>query len=197
MQRLLLPFLLVAITSVTHAQRPSWVIQETEKNGQWTIESNDILYIYASVNGKVLYGDRLRLTMNGSKDRCRNAVLGMSWYIGSDESNLTDDLEGTVIALEAFGDEVKAKIMFVTEHSDGEKVAWLNIIRTDTAEMEDLLGFMNEYSDRLEMTIKPTSSFRADQIFPVLTNSWTLEGSMKAFGRAKRLCERLVEDTFI
>ena len=195
--RLLLPFLLVAITSITHAQGPSWVIQETEKNGQWTIESNDILYIYASVNGQVLYGDRLRLTMNGSKDRCRNAVLGMSWYIGSDESNLTDDLEGTVIALEAFGDEVKAKIMFVTEHSDGEKVAWLNIIRTDTAEMEDLLGFMNEHSDRLEMTIKPTNSFRADQIFPVLTNSWTLQGSLEAFGRAKRLCERIVEDTII
>jgi PHP family Zn ribbon phosphoesterase len=121
----------------------------------------------------------------------------MSWYIGSDESNLTDGLEGTVITLEAFGDEVEAKIMLITEHADGEKIAWLNLARTETAEMEELLGFMNEYSNRLEMTIKPTKSFRADQIFPVLNNSWTLEGSMEAFQRAKRLCKRIVEDTII
>ena len=197
MLRLLLPFLLVAITSVSHAQEPSWVIKETQRNGQWTIRSNDILYIYASVNGQVLYGDRLRLTMSGSEDRCRNAVLGMSWYIGSDESNLTDGLEGTVITLEAFGDEVEAKIMLITEHADGEKIAWLNLARTETAEMEELLGFMNEYSNRLDMTIKPTKSFRADQIFPVLNNSWTLEGSMEAFQRAQRLCKRIVEDTII
>ena len=180
MLRLLLPFLLVAITSVSHAQEPSWVIKETQRNGQWTIRSNDILYIYASVNGQVLYGDRLRLTMSGS-----------------DESNLTENLEGTVITLEAFGDEVEAKIMLITEHADGEKVAWLNLARKETAEMEELLGFMNEYSNRLEMAIKPTKSFRADQIFPVLNNSWTLDGSIEAFQRAKRLCERIVEDTII
>ena len=186
--------LLFFVSLTTHSQ-VSWVMQERERPDSWTISSNEYGYIYARVNGQVIFGDGLRLTLNGKTDRCENAVLGTSWYIGPDPSNLANDLEDTVITVEAFGGEIEALIALVTEHGKGEKVAWVNIIKTDTADMEDVLGVMNEEFDTVEMTIKPTKSFRADKIFPSLRNSWSLEGSMEAFGRARQLCKRMIEDT--
>ena len=186
--------LLFFVSLTTHSQA-SWVMQERERPDSWTISSNEYGYIYARVNGQVIFGDGLRLTLNGKTDRCENAVLGTSWYIGPDPSNLANDLEDTVITVEAFGGEIEALIALVTEHGKGEKVAWVNIIKTDTADMEDVLGVMNEEFDTVEMTIKPTKSFRADKIFPSLRNSWSLEGSMEAFGRARQLCKRMIEDT--
>ena len=186
--------LLFFVSLTTHSQ-VSWVMQERESPNSWTISSNEYGYFYARVNGQVIFGDGLRLTLNGKTDRCENAVLGTSWYIGPDPSNLANDLEDTVITVEAFGGEIEALIALVTEHGKGEKVAWVNIIKTDTADMEDVLGVMNEEFDTVEMTIKPTKSFRADKIFPSLRNSWSLEGSMEAFGRARQLCKRMIEDT--
>jgi len=172
-------------------------MQERERPDSWTISSNEYGYIYARVNGQVIFGDRLRLTLNGKTDGCENAVLGTSWYIGPDEANLASDLEDTSITLEAFGGEIEAWVMLVMEYGKGEKVAFVNIMRTDTAEMAEFLDVMNQEYDTVEMAIKPTRSFRADKIFPSLSNSWSLEGSMEAFERARQLCEMMVEDTLL
>ena len=187
---------LLLLFSVTTHSQVSWVMQERERTDRWTIQSNEFGYIYARVNGQVVFGDRLRLTLNSKKDRCENAILGTSWYIGPDEANLANDLEDTSITLEAFGGEIEARIVLVTEHGKGEKVAWVNIIKTDTAEMEDVLGVMNEEFNTVEMTIKPTKSFKPDKIFHSLSNSWSLTGSMEAFGKARQLCKRMMEDSF-
>ncbi len=187
--------LLFFVSLTTHSQ-VSWVMQERERPDSWTISSNEYGYIYARVNGQVIYGDGLRLTLNGKTDRCENAVLGTSWYIGLDPSNLANDLEDTSITLEAFGGEIEAWVMLVTEHGRGEKVAYVNIMRTDTAQMAEFLDVMNQEYDTVEMAIKPTESFRADKIFPSLRNSWSLDGSLEAFGKARQLCKRMVEDSF-
>ena len=172
-------------------------MQERQRPNSWTIASNESGYVYASVNGQVIFNDGLRLTLNGKKDQCENAVLGTSWYIGLDPSNLANDLEDTSITLEAFGGEIEAWVMLVTEHGKGEKVAYVNIMRTDTAQMAEFLDVMNQEYDTVEMAIKPTESFRADKIFPSLRNSWSLDGSMEAFERSRQLCKRMVEDIFL
>ena len=171
-------------------------MQEREKEDQWTVQSNEYGYIYTRVNGQVISENRLRLTLNGKTDGCENAVLGTSWYIGSDEANLANDLEDTSITLEAFGGEIEAWVMLVTEHGKGEKVAYVNIMRTDTAQMAEFVDVMNQEYETVEMAIKPTKSFRADKIFPSLRNSWSLDGSLEAFGKARELCKRMVEDSF-
>ena len=94
-------------------------MQERESPDSWTISSNEYGYIYARVNGQVIFGDGLRLTLNGKTDRCENAVLGTSWYIGPDPSNLANDREDAVITVEAFGGEIEALIALVTEHGKG------------------------------------------------------------------------------
>ena len=188
--------LLFFVSLTTHSQ-VSWVMQEREKEDQWTVQSNEYGNIYTRVNGQVIFGDGLRLTLNGKTDGCENAVLGTSWYIGSDEANLANDLEDTSITLEAFGGEIEAWVMLVMEYGKGEKVAFVNIMRTDTAEMAEFLDVMNQEYDTVEMAIKPTESFRADKIFPSLRNSWSLDGSMEAFERSRQLCKRMVEDTII
>ena len=186
--------LLFFVSLTTHSQI-SWVMQERQRPDSWTIASNESGYVYASVNGQVIYNDGLRLTLNGKKDQCENAVLGTSWYIGLDPSNLTNGLEDKWITLEAFGGEIAALLVLVIEHGKGEKVAYVNIMRSDTAQMAEFLDVMNHDYDTVEMTIKPTKSFRADQIFPSLRNSWSLDGSREAFGKARELCKRMVEDS--
>ena len=186
--------LLFFVSLTTHSQ-VSWVMQERQRPDSWTIASNEHGYVYASVNGQVIYNDGLRLTLNGKKDQCENAVLGTSWYIGLDPSNLANGLEDKWITLEAFGGEIAALLVLVIEHGKGEKVAYVNIMRSDTAQMAEFLDVMNQEYDTVEMAIKPTKSFRADKIFPSLSNSWSLEGSMEAFGRARQLCRRMSEDT--
>ena len=188
--------LLFFVSLTTHSQ-VSWVMQERQRPDSWTIASNEYGYVYASVNGQVIYNDGLRLTLNGKKDQCENAVLGTSWYIGLDPSNLANGLEDKWITLEAFGGEIAALLVLVIEHGKGEKVAYVNIMRSDTAQMAEFLDVMNHDYDTLEMAIKPTESFRADKIFPSLRNSWSLDGSLEAFGKAKQLCERMVEDSFL
>ena len=186
--------LLFFVSLTTHSQ-VSWVMQERQRLNSWTIASNESGYVYASVNGQVIYNDGLRLTLNGKKDQCENAVLGTSWYIGLDPSNLANGLEDTWITLEAFGGEIAALLVLVIEHGKGEKVAYVNIMRSDTAQMAEFLDVMNHDYDTVEMAIKPTKSFRADQIFPSLRNSWSLDGSREAFGKARELCKRMVEDS--
>ena len=186
--------LLFFVSLTTHSQ-VSWVMQERQRPDSSTIASNDYGYVYASVNGQVIYNDGLRLTLNGKKDQCENAVLGTSWYIGLDPSNLANDLEDKWITLEAFGGEIAALLVLVIEHGKGEKVAYVNIMRSDTAQMAEFLDVMNHDYDTVEMAIKPTKSFRADQIFPSLRNSWSLDGSREAFGKARELCKRMVEDS--
>ena len=186
--------LLFFVSLTTHSQ-VSWVMQERQRPNSWTIASNESGYVYASVNGQVIYNDGLRLTLNGKKDQCENAVLGTSWYIGLDPSNLANGLEDKWITLEAFGGEISALLVLVIEHGKGEKVAYVNIMRSDTAQMAEFLDVMNHDYDTVEMTIKPTKSFRADQIFPSLRNSWSLDGSREAFGKARELCKRMVEDS--
>ena len=186
--------LLFFVSLTTHSQ-VSWVMQERQRPNSWTIASNESGYVYASVNGQVIYNDGLRLTLNGKKDQCENAVLGTSWYIGLDPSNLANGLEDKWITLEAFGGEISALLVLVIEHGRGEKVAYVNIMRSDTAQMAEFLDVMNHDYDTVEMAIKPTKSFRADQIFPSLRNSWSLDGSREAFGKARELCKRMVEDT--
>ena len=186
--------LLFFVSLTTHSQ-VSWVMQERQRPDSWTIASNEYGYVYASVNGQVIYNDGLRLTLNGKKDQCENAVLGTSWYIGLDPSNLANGLEDKWITLEAFGGEISALLVLVIEHGKGEKVAYVNIMRSDTAQMAEFLDVMNHDYDTVEMTIKPTKSFRADQIFPSLRNSWSLDGSREAFGKARELCKRMVEDS--
>ena len=186
--------LLFFVSLTTHSQ-VSWVMQERQRPDSWTIASNEYGYVYASVNGQVIYNDGLRLTLNGKKDQCENAVLGTSWYIGLDPSNLANGLEDKWITLEAFGGEIAALLVLVIEHGKGEKVAYVNIMRSDTAQMAEFLDVMNHDYDTVEMTIKPTKSFRADQIFPSLRNSWSLDGSREAFGKARELCKRMVEDS--
>ena len=186
--------LLFFVSLTTHSQ-VSWVMQERQRPDSWTIASNEYGYVYASVNGQVIYNDGLRLTLNGKKDQCENAVLGTSWYIGLDPSNLANGLEDKWITLEAFGGEIAALLVLVIEHGKGEKVAYVNIMRSDTAQMAEFLDVMNHDYDTVEMAIKPTKSFRADQIFPSLRNSWSLDGSREAFGKARELCKRMVEDT--
>ncbi len=186
--------LLFFVSLTTHSQ-VSWVMQERQRPNSWTIASNESGYVYASVNGQVIYNDGLRLTLNGKKDQCENAVLGTSWYIGLDPSNLANGLEDKWITLEAFGGEIAALLVLVIEHGKGEKVAYVNIMRSDTAQMAEFLDVMNHDYDTVEMAIKPTKSFRADQIFPSLRNSWSLDGSREAFGKARELCKRMVEDS--
>ena len=186
--------LLFFVSLTTHSQ-VSWVMQERQRPNSWTIASNESGYVYASVNGQVIYNDGLRLTLNGKKDQCENAVLGTSWYIGLDPSNLANGLEDKWITLEAFGGEISALLVLVIEHGKGEKVAYVNIMRSDTAQMAEFLDVMNHDYDTVEMAIKPTKSFRADQIFPSLRNSWSLDGSREAFGKARELCKRMVEDS--
>ena len=186
--------LLFFVSLTTHSQ-VSWVMQERQRPNSWTIASNESGYVYASVNGQVIYNDGLRLTLNGKKDQCENAVLSTSWYIGLDPSNLANGLEDKWITLEAFGGEIAALLVLVIEHGKGEKVAYVNIMRSDTAQMAEFLDVMNHDYDTVEMAIKPTKSFRADQIFPSLRNSWSLDGSREAFGKARELCKRMVEDS--
>ena len=186
--------LLFFVSLTTHSQ-VSWVMQERQRPNSWTIASNEYGYVYASVNGQVIYNDGLRLTLNGKKDQCENAVLGTSWYIGLDPSNLANGLEDKWITLEAFGGEIAALLVLVIEHGKGEKVAYVNIMRSDTAQMAEFFDVMNHDYDTVEMAIKPTKSFRADQIFPSLRNSWSLDGSREAFGKARELCKRMVEDS--
>jgi hypothetical protein len=62
--------------------------------------------------------------------------------------------------------------------------------------MAEFVDVMNQEYETVEMAIKPTQSFRADKIFPSLRNSWSLDGSREAFGKARQLCRRMVEDSF-
>ena len=56
---------------------------------------------------------------------------------------------------------------------------------------------MNQDYDMVEMEIKPTQSFKAYKIFPNLRNSWSLDESMEAFGKARQLCKIMMETSHL
>lgn len=66
---------------------------------------------------------------------------------------------------------LKCWLVRVTEHGKDKKIAWVNIIKTDTVEMTEILDLMNQDYDMVEIEFKPTQSFKADKIFPNLRNS--------------------------
>jgi len=193
--RLLLPFLLVAITSVSHAQRTSWVMQETRQINRWTIESNHSDLIYASVNGMISNEDRLRLAFQPS-DKCKNTALFTSFHTNTQAEDITT-LEGLEIAIEVPNGELPVTISDVRSFGNNNYVAVVGFVYMGTADMRQMMSNMNSGLDELEVTIKPTETFNAEKYFNAPTNRWSLAGSMEAFDRAKQLCERIVEDTII
>ena len=194
--RLLLSFLLVATISVSHAQRPSWIMQETRQINRWTIESNHSDLIYASVNGMISNEDRLRLAFQPS-DKCKNTALFTSFHTNTQAEDITA-LEGLEIALEVpNGKELPVTISDVRSFGNDNYVAVVGFVYMGAADMRQMMSNMNSGLDELEVTIKPTETFNPEKYFNAPTNRWSLAGSMEAFDRAKQLCERILEDTVI
>ena len=196
MLRLLLPFLLLAITSASHAQRPSWVAEEDWQINRWTVENSTSDLISASVNGMISNDDRLRLAFRPSEE-CKNTVLFTSFRTNTKAEEITT-LKGLEIALEVpYDGELPVTISHVIPFGNDNYVALVSFVHMDATNMRLMMNNMKSGLEELEVTIKPTEKFNAEKYFNAPTNRWSLAGSIEAFDRAKKLCEWMIQDATV
>ena len=199
MLRLLLPFLLVAITSVSHALSfTSWEINEEWEDDKWTLEATDDQnnYVEISVNGQFIKGDRLSLIMKPSEG-CDNSMMAASFYTRMLDPEFAD-IENQKISIEAFGVEMPAHITHFTEMPHfGAYLGWIQLFFTEVEEMKEMLQLITEEFDAMQITLKPTEDFKVDQHFDRLTNRWSMVGVSEAFDKTVTLCNRISEDIII
>ena len=181
--------LLFFVSLTTHSQDNS-SIDEGWKDDVWTISGGDDT-VHASVNGKITDGDRLRIFIRPS-DRCRSAALITTFYTHSKAPDIRR-LRNIPIKIAFLGGEIDATIDYVLPLF-GQHIAWVSLLNTKLSDMKLVFGVMNEEQNEIEMTIKPTKSFRTDNYFDIPTNAWSLEGSMEALERAENLCLRIAEE---
>ena len=199
MQRLLLPFLLVAITSVSsHALSSTpWEINEERQDDKWTLNSGTASgdpVVYISVDGQITRRDRLRL-LTLPADNCKDSMLVTSFYTPKDSEKLKQ-IKDQQINIGMLGGEVPAMLMRFDER-DGNHFAWIEIVFADVVGMRDILTRMVKNHDTMEVTLKPTRTFKTDKYFETLTNKWSLAGVVEAFDKSVMVCRRMNEDTII
>ncbi|MED5534937.1 MAG: hypothetical protein VX690_04500 [Pseudomonadota bacterium] len=188
-KEIVVTLLLFFVSLTTHSQDNS-SIDEGWKDDVWTISGGDDT-VHASVNGKITDGDRLRIFMRPS-DSCRNAALITTFFTHSKNPDIKR-LRNIPIKIAFLGGDIDATIDYVLPLF-GRHIAWVSLLNTKLSDMKLVFGVMNEEQNEIEMTIKPTKSFRTDNYFDIPTNAWSLEGSMEALDRAENLCLRIAEE---
>jgi hypothetical protein len=195
MLRLLLPFLLLVITSASHAQKSSWVAEEWQIN-RWTVENSASDLIFASVNGMISNDDRLRLAFRPS-EKCKNTLLFTSFRTKTQAEDITT-LKGIKITLEVpYDGELPVTISHVIPFGNDNYVALVSFVNMDATNMRLMMNNMKSGLEELEVTIKPTETFNAEKYFNAPTNRWSLDGSIEAFDRARKLCEWMIQDAAV
>ena len=156
---------------------------EPEIDGKWRIDKIGE-FIYASVNGDITHGDRMRIRF--VKGQCGEANILTSFYTHREKSNALD-IKYQIISGRFLGHEFQLKLLFFLEHPRGGRTAWLDLGWSTIAELK---SFINKHKT-LRLELIDAQNFKVSEHFDVTENSWSVRGMLEALDRAQALCETL------
>tara|TARA_B100000035_G_scaffold276914_1_gene254887 strand:+ start:309 stop:869 length:561 start_codon:yes stop_codon:yes gene_type:complete len=149
----------------------------------WTVDGSSKDDVYLSVNGGVVYGDRLIILIR--KKNCQKGTLVTTVYSYKDPA-VVSQLDGKEIEIEFDGREMKAIVVSTNPFLMGSRT---------------LIQLMNLSLDRFIKTIRDdytlavtylnTPIGSASKFFDINTNNWKMQGVKSAVQRAQKICRAL------
>ncbi len=156
---------------------------EERMENKWVVDYQDEESVWASVNGKVTHGDRLRLRLHKSDCSSAQAITTVLSHI-----NVEDQLQDGYLLNGAFMENrADFEILFTTPFFDQGSLTWVELGRGD---VDAFLGLLTSQSD-ISFRILDGDDYKSTEHFTVPLNRWATEGLIQAVDEAKEICSQL------
>ena len=169
-------------------------IHEEYKNDLWTVHTETFdkknskdWNIFASVNGKITDGDRLRIRIIPRNiESCNMGNIITTFYTYSNVKNFSD-IENVLIPAYFNDRDIYVKILSSHKFLAGNMI----FIDVTWNKLEDLKRF---FSKKNEVSLKLMNSkhLNIDEYFDIQENLFSLEGLDRALDKAKYQCIKIV-----
>jgi len=169
---LLLILLVTSSSSIAFAQ-------DTEDD-VWGVEPIEGAGVFASINGRITYGDKYRIRIVG--DECQNGELLFTFHTMLSNKDILK-LEDKAVQIEYNNDVTDIQIIYSREFLLGHSVMFrLGIIPLDS--------FVSFHKDLKSISVEliDGGNFKASDYFDVLKNEWSLKGLDSSLVKAQELC---------
>ena len=184
---ILLASLLVASNSYAE-----YLFQEYElfdrPDDTWTVhvdnfDENDT-ETWATVNGKVMHGDKLRIRI--LPDRCGVGNTITTFLTVKNHPEMVQQ-EGKVISATFKGIDIKIRILFALEKPE---VMIGHFVYMDLGwnELKEVKTFFDGY-DEVSLELKDDDDFKASDYFDITKNTWSLNRLNEALDLAEMKCK--------
>ena len=115
------PLFQLSVTFLALLSVSSILFAEVPKDDVWVAEEIEGVGVIASVNGRIVHGDRFRIKIE--KDKCQQGELFFSFYtVESNEDVL--GLKGKVIKIKYNNETINAQILYSAKFIAGHRVAF-------------------------------------------------------------------------
>jgi hypothetical protein len=160
-----------------------------QTDGEWQLDNysgfpNDTM---ASINGNVLYSDRLRVKF--SKGRCEEALLFTTAYTYKNHSRLLELRNQRIHARIDGIDLPGPKILHVSKHPQAKGLRATIALGTGTKDL--LISIFEDDDSPIQIEYLDSEPFKASDYFDVLENSWNTKNAPIAIEQAYNACKLL------
>ena len=178
-------FILLFIFSITLQSEQLDELMAAHVDNKWIVDFISENEVYATVNGTITYGDRLRFRL--VKGSCDMVNILTSVYTILDPTKVAQ-LKGRSISIQFLGEEKKANVLYVIPFLSGQR-ALIDLGWADVDSLKNLSDKMKiidiKYIDSDSETIK------VSKCFDILENSWSTNGLSEALDHAIKICRKL------
>jgi hypothetical protein len=153
-----------------------------ETENTWIVETvgNEVA---ASVNGKVTYGDKLRIRF--TKENCDYGNTLTTFYTAKGNPDIAR--LRNVVASARFNDtQINVRILFAMKFLQGHSV-WVDMGWNKVAAIKDFFAG----KDQVTFAFRETARFKPDDFLDITMNSWPLNGLDTALDKARAACRSL------
>lgn len=175
---LLITFSFLAVSKVANAS-----LSEERVDNKWVVDKVTDEMVYASINGGVIYGDRLMIIMQ--RGSCENGTMATTIY-SYVEPTVVSKLDGKSITASLDGRDIKVSVVKTFPFLMGSH----SLVEIMNVSIKNFLKTIPE-DYTLELIYKDTPIGDVKNFFDIDHNNWKMTGVISAVQRAQKICRDL------
>jgi len=189
---LLVWVLVHAASGLANAQQS---LTEEQIDDTWTVEVVDYdknnpkeWHAIASVNGKVIHGDRLRIRLLPTGGQSCHYGNTFTYFYVVTRNTDTVKLQDVIIPAEFNHEQIQVKILFAQPFLLGYAI----FIDLGWNRLNDLKHYFQDVN-KVTLTLHDSEALTIGDYFDIPYETWSLSGFNQAIDRAQQACERIVK----
>jgi TPR repeat protein len=178
--------ILFAITIIVLFSSASLLLAKEKKDDVWVAEEIDGVGVVASVNGRIVHGDRYRIRVGGNN--CEGGSIFFTFLTIKNSKNIPD-LTGKVVEIKHNQKVIDAEIIIPEKTPIGHIVIF-------QLGFETIESIVSSHKDENKIIVEliDNERFKASDYFDVLKNEWSLDNLESSLIQAQKICRNSKKD---